>query len=266
MVKSMWALSSTRQVAQVSAFAALIVIVTRLPGIPIAGTAGQIKLSLLLYPLAGIMLGAGPGAVAVLIGNLVSWLIPPASILGLLLVIPGVVATATSGLLSWNEGRKWKVAAFLMLLLNLLWYATMVGREAPLYPALHWFAFVIIIIFRRKICEMIESKARNQMLSGALCCSYVAVLADGMTGNLLFILAVGWVVPLKSALDAVATLGMIWVRLGIPGVPLSGLSGLFMGVFVVMVFERVVATIASALLCVAVLRIVGRYGSGQHKA
>ncbi len=251
--------SSTRKVALISSFAALIVVVSRLPGMPIIGTTGEIKLSLLLYPLAGIMLGASSGAAAALIGNVVSWLIPPSSVLSLLLVLPGAVAALVSGLFSELDRHGWKFAAIFVMVLNLLWYATAVGREAPLYPVLHWLAFVIVIAFRGKVARMIQGKTRTRALIGVLLCSYVAILADGMSGNLLFIMAVGWVVPLGSVLDAAARLGMIWVRLGIPGISLSGLSGLFMAVFAVMVAERVAATVASTLVSVAVLRIVGRY-------
>ena len=92
---------STRHIALISLFAAMIAVVTRLLGIPITlfkGT-GNIELSVPLYPLAGILLGPFSGAIAVILGNLIAWLIPSSTMLGLLLIPAGAVAALVSGLL-----------------------------------------------------------------------------------------------------------------------------------------------------------------------
>ncbi|MCJ7505542.1 hypothetical protein MUP05_03595 [Candidatus Bathyarchaeota archaeon] len=48
---------TTKQVALMSAFAALIVIFTRLPGVPIIGAPdARLQLSVVLYPLVGVLL------------------------------------------------------------------------------------------------------------------------------------------------------------------------------------------------------------------
>jgi len=75
---------STKETALIAVFAALIAIVTRLPGIPISLgiQTGKIEFSVPLYPLAGILLGPWIGAIAVTIGNFIAWLIPKSTVMG----------------------------------------------------------------------------------------------------------------------------------------------------------------------------------------
>jgi len=251
---------TTKQVALISVFAALIVMVTRLPGIPIIGAPGaKIELSVILYPLIGILLGAKIGALAVLVGNSVSWLIPPSTLLGLLMVPPGVLAAMVAGALGSSEKIfNWKLAFTVLGVLNASWYLAPIGLEAPFYPILHWSATLIVAIFRDEIVAFLESASRLRILFGIGVCSFSALMADSMAGNLIFIYAVGWVVPLRSVLDAVASLGMFWVKLGIPRLPFTGLAALFMGALVIMAIERSIMTVVSTLIGSAVLRLLGK--------
>jgi len=79
-----------------------------------------------------------------------------------------------------------------------------------------------------------------------------------MAGNLIFIYAVGWVVPLRSVLSAVESLGIFWVKLGIPKLPFTGLTALFMGALIVMAIERTIMTVISTLIGSALLRLLGK--------
>lgn len=83
-------------------------------------------------------------------------------------------------------------------------------------------------------------------------------MADSMIGNLIFMYAVGWVVPLSDVLSAIAGLGMFWLKLGIPKMPFTGLTALFMGALILTAVERIAMTITSTVLGSAVLRILGR--------
>ena len=140
---------TTKQVALTSVFAALIVMITRLPGIPIIGAPGaKVELSVVIYPLIGILLGGEVGAIAVLIGNFASWLIPPSTLLGLLMIPPGVLAALVAGSLRSSEKTfNWKLASAILAVLNVLWYVTPIGLEAPFYPILHWSALLLIVVF-----------------------------------------------------------------------------------------------------------------------
>jgi len=250
---------TTKQVALMSVFSALIVLVTRLPGIPVIGAPGaKVQLSAVLYPLIGILLGGRIGAVAVLIGNFVSWLIPPSTLLGFLMIPPGPISALVAGSLSSRKKVfNWRLASFVLLILNGLWYVTPLGMEALLYPVLHWLAFMLAISFGRRIQSFLISSSKAHVMAGMAMCSFAGLMTDSMAGNLIFICAVGWVVPLADVLGAVAGLGMFWLRLGIPKMPFTGLAALFMGALMITGVERVVMTVVSTLLGSAVLRLLG---------
>jgi len=251
---------TTKQVALTSVFAALIVMFTRLPGIPIIGAPGaKVELSVVIYPLIGILLGGEVGAIAVLVGNFASWLIPPSTLLGLFMIPPGVVAALVAGSLRSSEKIfNWKLAFAVLAVLNVLWYLTPIGLEAPFYPILHWSALLPVILFREKTKIFLESASKLRIVLGTGICSFAALMSDSMAGNLIFIYAVGWVVPLRSVLDAVASLGMFWVKLGIPKLPFTGMAALFMGALIITAIERTIMTIVSTLIGSAVLRLLGK--------
>jgi len=251
---------TTKQIALMSAFAALIAILTRLPGIPLIGSPdAKLQLSVVLYPLIGVLLGGRIGAITVLVGNFVSWLIPPSTLLGLLMIPPGALAALVAGSLR-SEKRiyNWKLASAVLAALNVCWYLTPVGREAPFYPVLHWSAFLLVILFRGKVHAFLEDSSRLRTFVGMAICSFAGLMADSMTGNLIFICAVGWVVPLRNVLDAVTSLGMLWVKLGIPPMPVTGLAALFMAVIFITAIERTAMTIVSTLIGGAVFRLLGK--------
>lgn len=250
----------TKQVALISAFAALIVMVTRLPGIPIIGAPGaKLQLSVVIYPIIGILLGGSIGAITVLVGNLVAWLIPPSTLLGFLMVPPGALAALVAGSLrSKQRVFNWKLALAVLGVLNALWYISPVGLDAPFYPVLHWVALILMVLFRGKISSFLDSDSKRDVVLGTWVCSFAALMSDSMAGNLIFICAVGWIIPLRSVLDAVTNLGMFWLNLGIPRLPFTGLAALFMGALVITTIERITMTIVSTMIGSAVIRILGK--------
>jgi len=252
---------STKQIALTSIFAVLIVIITRLPGIPIIGGpaqgGGSIALSVILYPIIGIVLGPLIGILAALVGNLIAWIIPSSTIFGLLLIPAGAAATFVSGCLSReSQWLNWKTAAIMLAFLNGLWYLTPVGFEAPFYPILHFIALSLIILFGRKISQYIRSSSREKVVLGTAICSYTALMADHMVGNLAWISSIGLVIPLESVNNAIKALGMIWLKMGIY-IPNEGLGGIFMAVLPISAIERGIYTIAATTIGVALIRIVG---------
>jgi len=252
---------SAKQVALVSVFAALIVIVTRLPGIPIAigkGT-GSIELSAPLYPLAGILLGPFVGAIAVLIGNFIAWLIPTSTMLGLLLVPAGAVAALISGfLMKRARWISWKLAAVVFAVLNTLWYLTPAGWEAPFYPIpLHFTALALILVFRHKIVDFVESQSRRFVTIGIALATFIGTMAEHMTGNLLYISALGILVDLKTIRDSLRAIGMVWAKMGVP-LPEPTVGDFFMVFLPIAAVERIAFTAIATVIGVAVIRIIGR--------
>jgi len=248
---------ATKQLALVAIFAALIAIVTRLPGIPILGSGGKLQLSVILYPLIGILLGGEVGALAVLLGNFIAWIIPTSTLLGLLLIPPGALAAFVAGSLCSKERLlNWKSATIILAVLNSLWYVTPVGLQLPFYPIVHWMALLPVLLFRDGARAFIESPSKLRSMAGVGICSFAGLMVDSMAGNLIFIYAIGWVVPLENVLKAAASLGVFWMKLGIK-VPLSGLAALFAGALAVTITERAVMTVVSTFLGSAVLRLLG---------
>jgi len=250
----------TKEIALMSVFAALIVMITRLPGIPIIGFPGsKIELSVVIYPVIGILLGAQIGAISVLVGNFLSWLIPTSTLLGFLMIPAGVLAALVAGSLrSSRRVFNWKFGFAVLAALNVSWYLTPIGLEAPFYPVLHWAALALVALFRGNLRTFLEGNSRSRLLLGTVVCSFAALMSDSMAGNLIFICAVGWLVPLQSVLNAVVSLGVFWAKLGIPKLPFTGLTALFMGALVIMAIERTIMTVISTLIGSALLRLLGK--------
>lgn len=248
---------STKQIALISAFATLIVIVTRLPGIPIVGGAGGgIEFSAILYPIVGVILGPWAGAVAVLLGNFIAWIIPKSSVFGLLMIPAGAIAALVTGSLSRKTGWcDWRLTAAILATLDVLWYLTPVGWEAPFYPVLHWIAFGLAAVFRGKINEFLISPSQRRVTFGVGLSVYMGTMAEHMTGNLIYISTIGLVIPLKAVRDAIKAIGMAWLTLGI-NIPTQTLGDLFMGMLLISAIERLSITVIATLIGAAVIRIL----------
>lgn len=210
---------TSKQVALSASFAALLVAVGRLPGIPIiGGGVGEIKFTVVLAPVVGVLLGPWLGAFTAFIGALLSWIIPPTTIMGLIFLPCDPIAALVAGLLARKGRLGWGLASLIIALLNLLWYATPIGLELAYYPVLHWVALALVLVFRGRTSEYLRSFRKGRLMAGVMVSSFGGLMANHMAGNLIFIQAIGLVVPLKALKDAVVSLGMVWVKLGIPKV------------------------------------------------
>lgn len=262
---------SAKETALVAVFAALIVVITRLPGIPITlgVQTASIEFSVPLYPLAGILLGPWVGALAVLIGNFIAWVIPKSTVLGLLLVPAGAFAASCAGfLVRRTRLANWKNATILIVVLITLWYATPLGFEAPFYPfLLHVPALALILIFRGKILDFVNSTSKRLVTTGIAIASFAGVMADHMWGNIMFITALNYVVDMKAFRDSLRNIGMA-IGLGFSSKnPMPGwvyemttnptLGDFFMLSLPVAAVERIAFTVIATVVGVAVIMAVG---------
>ncbi|MFQ6095467.1 MAG: ECF transporter S component, partial [Candidatus Bathyarchaeia archaeon] len=174
---------STKKIALIAVYAAILGVVSRLPGIPIlvGVKAGSIELTVPLYPIVGILFGPYVGALAALIGNIVIFLIPKWSIFGLLTIPAGALSALVAGFLTRRDKfLDWKAAALVLGALIFCWYIPFpnplqayVGLEAPFYPVpLHVPALALVLISRHKISDFINSSRRRVMALGVALASY----------------------------------------------------------------------------------------------
>lgn len=239
---------SSRQIAVIAIFAALYAIISRLPGIPIIGGSSKIEPVVILDPIVGILLGPWIGGLASLLGNFVAWIIPTTTFFGLLNLPCGPVAAIVSGSLARNtKNANWKFAVIIYAVLMGLWYITPPGQEVLYYPFLHWTAFALILIFREKVQSFLNADANLRKISGATVCGFGGIMANHMTGNLIYISSVGWFISLKDIKDALKNLGFFWLKSGLPQ-PKDPLGAIFASVLPITVVERLLITIFTVYL------------------
>lgn len=252
---------SSRQVAVIAVFAALYAIVSRLPGIPIIGGAGKIEPVVILDPIVGILLGAWIGGLTSLLGNFVAWIIPSVTFYGLLNLPTGPIAAIVSGSLARNtKNSNWKFAAVIYAILMVLWYLTPTGREAFYYPFLHWAAFALILIFRERTYSLLNADTNFRKILGATICSFGGIMANHMTGNLIYIGSVGSFISLKAIKDTVKTLGFFWLKSGLPHPPEEPLAAIFTFYLPITVVERLLFTIFAVYLAYGLMIALRKSG------
>lgn len=213
------------------------------PGIPIIGLPGaRITLDTAIAPVYGLVIGPYLGALAALIGGIVVAGYKGWDMFSVLTSFSPAVSALVAGMLSRRElrfggshFRGWVGAALILSILIVGWYLTWVGQRAPLYPILHGIGLLIILGFRDRISMLFESGARKSLTLAVLLSSYCGLISDHMLGNLIFILGVGWFIPL-------GTVESILEAMGLPSIP-----ALFMFVIPISAVERATMSIVAAV-------------------
>jgi uncharacterized membrane protein len=179
---------SSRDVAFVAIFTAFSVIVIRLlPGIPIVGVSdARITFDAALAPIYGMIIGPYLGFASALFGGLIT----AGSVFNIFTSFSPAVSALIAGFLTQKEvfGRSrvrgWMVAALVLGLLILGWYATDIGRQAPFYPVLHLAGLVLIIgsrgwtakIFRQGQTDGESRRAKTAYFLGGITLMIVAFI------------------------------------------------------------------------------------------
>ena len=251
---------SSRQIAITAIFAALYAIISRLPGIPMIGVGSKIELVVILDPIVGILLGPWIGGLTSLLGNFVAWIIPTTTFYGLLNLPCGPIAAIVSGSLARNnKNANWKFAVIIYAVLMGLWYLTPPGQEVLYYPFLHWTAFALILIFREKVHSFLNSDANLKKTLGATICCFGGIMANSMTGNLIYIGSIGWFVSLKAIKDTLKNLGFFWLKSGLSQ-PADPLGAIFAAALPLTVVERLLMTIFTVYLAYGLILALRKSG------
>jgi len=251
---------SSREIALVAVFAALYAVISRLPGIPIIGGTSRIEPVVILDPIVGILLGPWIGGLTSLLGNFVAWIIPTTTFYGLLNLPCGPISAIVSGGLARNiKNANWKFAAIIYVVLMGVWYVTPPGREVLYYPFLHWTAFALILIFREKVSGFLNADSNLRRTLGAAVCCFGGIMANSMTGNLIFISSVGWLISLQAIKDALKNLGFFWLKSGLPQ-PKDPLGAIFATYLPITVIERLLMTIITVYLAYGIIFALRKSG------
>ncbi|MBS7605416.1 MAG: ECF transporter S component [Candidatus Bathyarchaeia archaeon] len=251
---------SAREIALISVFSALQIIVSRLPGIPIFGLPNsKIEPQIILMSAIGIILGPWVGGLTAFIGNFIAWLIPTTTFFGMLMLPTVPIGAIVCGALSRGNSRSnWKIAAVILALLNCLWYLSPPGPLVPYYPIPHLLALALVLAFRNRIYGYIKSESKRRIGAGVVIASFSGLMANHMVGNLIFIASAHWFIQLKGIKDAIASIGFFWLTSGLPKVDPTGLGTTFAVFFPISIIERTILTAISSIICVGILYTLRR--------
>ncbi len=253
---------NTKQVALISVFAALQVVLSRMPGIPLIGVeSGSIEPTVLLTPVVGFVLGPWVGGLAALVGNFIAWIIPSTSFFGMLMLPTGPIGAIVAGSLSRTDKSDWRVAATILLALNALWYVSPPGFLVPYYPVLHLAALALVLVFRSWIADSLRHGDRQRLTWGTVVASFSGIMANHMMGTLIFISSVGWFVQLKGVKDAITNLGFFWLKSGLPKMDPTGLGTLLALTFPIYIAERLAMTAIAVPISVGILYALRKSGT-----
>lgn len=158
-------------------------------GFPLLGMPGsRIDIVRSLEMGYGIILGPTIGPITAFIGALVGkilsgggfglWFTPLAPLTAF------VAASLSSKRVYGVKG--WIISCVTLAVLITGWYLSSTGRKALYYPVLHLIALAIILFFRGKISDYINSEERSKLSVGIGLVSYTSTMTGHMLGNLIF--------------------------------------------------------------------------------
>jgi len=179
---------TTKTIASVCCFAPLCTISSFWSLFPIIGAIGtSIKVTAVIAPLIGIILGPYMGAFAVALGGFIGASIAQTGPFGALSFIPWMATAFCSGLL---YNHKWRLAATLysVLLLAFAFYPA-VG-PAWLYPYFIWFQLVglavLISPLQSKAVSLSQHTNAKELILGVAVTSLISALFGQIVGSMMF--------------------------------------------------------------------------------
>lgn len=170
--------------------AAVYAVTSLLPGFPMIGVpTSKIDLARSLEMGYGFALGPYLGPLTAFLGALVGKTLGGGGV-GLFFTPLALVSSLVAACISRENVRGvdgWKVAASMLAVLILGWYATPTGRAVPFVPVIHFAGLALILIFRGKFAVYLQGDDKRLITIGAALSSYPSTMAGHMLGNLIFI-------------------------------------------------------------------------------
>jgi len=158
------------------------------------------------------------------------------------------------------KNANWKFAVIAYAVLMGLWYLTPPGREILYYPFLHWTAFALILVFREKIHSFLSTNSNPKKALGVTMCSFSGIMANSMIGNLIYIGTIGSLVSLKAIKDTLKSIGLVWLKSGLPSAPEDPLSAIFAIYLPITVVERLLMTAFTVYLAYGLIFALRKSG------
>jgi uncharacterized membrane protein len=225
----------TKKLTLMAVMAAVYTVGSFLPGFPMVGAAGTIDLVRALEMGYGILLGPVYGPMAAFLGALIGKILTGGGFGMFMIPLAPVTAFIAASLSRPKvfKMRGWMYPVAIISALCLGWYLTPTGRAVYYFPVWHLIGLGIILIFRGRMVDLLQSENRGQLTLGVALSSYAATMAGHMLGNLIFI-----------------SLGPSML-----GIPSPVLTSIFSGLFWVSPIERIMITALSTLIMAPIIYV-----------
>ena len=179
---------AARNLALVCVFAPLCTIFSLWSLFPIIGAIGtSIKVTAVIAPLIGIILGPYMGAFAVALGGAVGTSVAQTGPFGALSFVPWMASAFCSGLL---YSDKWRLTAILYSVLLLVFTFYPAVGPAWLYPYFIWFQLVglavLISPLRSKAVTLLKQTNAKELFFGVALTTLISALFGQIVGSMMF--------------------------------------------------------------------------------
>jgi len=224
----------TKKLTLMAVMAAVYTVGSFLPGFPMVGATGTIDLVRALEMGYGILLGPVYGPMAAFLGALIGKILSGGGF-GMFMIPLAPVSAFVAAALSRPKVfklRGWMYPVAIISVLCLGWYLTPTGRAVYYFPVWHLIGLGIVLIFRGKMADLLQSENKRHLTLGIALSSYTATMAGHMLGNLIFIALGPSVLGLPSPVLTSIFAGLFWVT-PIERITITVLSTLIMGPIII---------------------------------
>jgi hypothetical protein len=229
--------SKSRQVTLAAVFSAVYVILRIIPTFSMIGISGQFTAGDFMLTSIAAVAGLWSGAVAVLVGTILAYVVRPPLFFGLDF-LPGLINISIAALLLSGRRRVAQVIYLVVLALFLVSpYSSLYGYDHIPYVWLHLVAFAVLLSPVAARAPLWIKRGGYVGVAGFAALAFVGTMAQHLVGGLLFELSLGLVGGMSPA----------------------GFAGVWQIIFFAYPIERLVILVISTILAVATFRSFQRW-------
>jgi hypothetical protein len=178
--------TKTLKIALISTFAVLNILGSTVPVTPIIGVSGAFfKLSWVIAPITGLILGPFAGGISCIIASLIEtavgfqdWTFGPLSL------VRSAISAFQAGMI---VSKRWQISASLLTLLIMIWITLPTGRESILTLIFHLTGLLLILLLREKISRYLNEEDMKMKIFGMAIVAYCGNISRHLFGNILFV-------------------------------------------------------------------------------